>query len=168
MILPLDITFVARTEMAKKTKMAQLTQSPRDKAIIVTLQAGEEAIITGVMGGCCSVVLLWNKPINTNNYFNARGHHAGGGPGNLDWDGLLDGVDTNDFNTKLVMSCAPDDYVSYIEKVKDALAGKNIKIRRAFLNLTNAVIYRTGDYADFNNLDASTLLIRKDPRPFIM
>lgn len=151
-----------------KRKMAQLTQSPRDKSVIVTLQLDEEAIITGDMGGCCSVILLWKKPINNDRCFGVRGHHASGGPGNLDWDGLLDKVPTKDIHTKLVMSCAPADYTSYIDKVKDALAEREIKIRRTFLNYSNAVVYRDGSSESYANLNRKDLLIRKDPRPFIL
>jgi hypothetical protein len=134
-------------------KIAKLVQSPEVKAVIVDLEDDEIAILTGVMGGCCSIIVLWGG-LNENGYKKVRGHHAGGGPGNLNWGLLLKGVPNNE-NTKIVMSCAPCDYTgeySYTGKVKDALKDLEFKCKRSFCNFSNALIDRHGTAFPFDEM----------------
>jgi hypothetical protein len=67
-------------------KIAELSMTTREDAIIVDLAQDESGIVTGNMGACCSVVLLWGLTFldgMTVRYLYARGHHAGGGPEEL-------------------------------------------------------------------------------------
>lgn len=134
---------------ASPKKIAKLVQSPEDKAVIVTLKKSEVGILSGVMGGCCSIIVLWDYDEDTKTYKGVRGHHAGGGPGNLNWGGLLADVPPG-AGTLIIMSCAPNDYTgdfSYIGKVKRALKEdlpRNFQAKRKFLNYTNVYVTRNG------------------------
>lgn len=150
-----------------KTKIAKLVQSPIDQAVIVDLEANEKAILTGVMGGCCSIVVLWGKNIDGSGYQNVRGHHAGGGPGNLNWDLLLKGVKSG-ASTKVVMSCAKNDYTNYTQKVKVALTENNMQCRKAFYLFSNAYIDRNGDASNFNDMKSASYTIRNENARFII
>lgn len=134
-------------------KIAKLVQSPKDRARIVDLEDNEIAILTGDMGGCCSIIVLWGG-LGKNGYKNVRGHHASGGPGNLNWDELLKGARNNP-HTKIVMSCAPSVYTGYSDypgKVKAALKKEKIRCKRVFCAFTNALVDRHGSALPFDEM----------------
>ena len=152
--------------MAKKA-IAKLIQSPRDNSRIVDLNPDEVAMITGVMGGCCSVVLLWGQYIDGTGYQHVRGQHAGGGPENFDWDSLLNDVPSG-VGTQLVMSCAPSDYGSYILKIREALSERQFLCRRDFRKYCNAYVGRDSRSRDFDEArEASKFRIHNKGAPIV-
>jgi hypothetical protein len=152
-------------------KIAQLVQSPKDKAFIVQLDRNEVGIITGVMNGCCSVVVLWGNFSRKSGYENMRGHHAGGGPDNLNWDKLLDGV-PNCPQSRFVMSCAPPDYTgdyNYIIKVDKALKERGFQGKGSAYGFSNAYVNRFGQARPFNEAEeGKSFTIRNKDARFIL
>lgn len=148
-------------------KIAKLVQSPRESAVIVELKDDEVAMLTGMMGGCCSIVVLWGG-LGPAGFNRVRGHHAGGGPGNVAWDALLKDVPPGP-ETKVVMSCAPADYsgpYSYIDPVKEELTKRGYGCRRSFEMYANAYIDRNGAARPFDEAREAGFEIRnKDARP---
>ncbi|MGC4061229.1 MAG: hypothetical protein QM749_10465 [Aquabacterium sp.] len=135
-------------------KIAQLVQSPEDEAVIVELVPDEEGILTGFMGGCCSVVVLWGG-LDTDGYKCVRGHHAGGGPEAVAWSKLFAGVPAGG-DVKLVMACAPGDFTgpySYQNKVNAALDERGFKGAREYHGFANAYIARGGWALPFSELE---------------
>jgi len=151
---------VQKIKRKEKTKIAQLVQSPKDKAIIVNLAMGEEAIITGTMAGCCSVVVQWGHFVNASGYRYMRGHHGGGGPGAINWELLFDKV-PNSVATRMVMSCAKMDFKLYVPKVKAALLKNKIIVTPKFFATENAYIGRDKSIVDYKSLDPDDFKIRK-------
>lgn len=136
------------------TRIVKLIQSPRNNSRIINLDADEQGILTGLMGGCCSVVLLWGNFVQGVGYDNMRGHHASGGPGNLDWDALTLNV-PNLANTKLVMACAPADFSApgygYLAAVMAAVQERQLIYRGGGAHaFSNALINRLGSARPFD------------------
>lgn len=134
------------------TNIATLVMSPRENAFIVDLAQDELALITGQMGGCCSLVVLWGNLDQDKGFANLRGQHAGGGPGNFNWDALKKDV-PNTTHTRYVMACAPGDFTepnSYVGKVKAALAEEKLVWTAIDMHgISNAYIDRFGTATDF-------------------
>jgi len=93
----------------KKPKIAKLEQSTKKKSVIINLSDDEVGILTGEMGGCCSVILLWN-PDKKGTYQNVRGQHADADPENLDWDELVKDVPNDLKKAKMIVLCGPDNF----------------------------------------------------------
>jgi hypothetical protein len=133
-----------------KPKIAQLVQSPKgDDAEIVNLAAEEVAVITGDMGGCVSVVVLWN-PVN-GVFQNVRGHHASGGAANLDWDAVMEGVPAGQ-NTLVVMAYSRTTDESDVKRVREAV-DKQVKTRRSFVMHTNCMVDRNSPTPTIRDFD---------------
>jgi hypothetical protein len=137
-----------------KKKIAQLAQSGKDAPIIVDLEDDEVGMYTGMMGGCCAVVVLWNQDPVTHRYRNVRGQHGAGGPGALNWGLLLQGVPT-DGTSRVVIACAPGDFAPgpgesalghprYVAKVETMLAGEHYQGASDFHPKANALVDRSG------------------------
>jgi hypothetical protein len=134
-----------------KPNIAELVQSPLDQAVIIDLAANEVAVVTGTMNGCVSVVVLWN-PVN-GVFQNVRGHHAGGGPGNIDWAQLLQGVPL-DQNTLIVMAHG-DSTTEYDVTNLRAAVGQHPGTRRSFVKHSNCYIDRKSPNPTMREIDTS-------------
>ena len=106
-------------KLKEKQRAALMIQSavateftPGERALVANLEPQEQALITGTMGGCCSLVFLWEKAVDQNYYNRVRGQHGAGGPQALDFATLAADVPTNK-NTIMIMICAPADFANY-------------------------------------------------------
>lgn len=131
-----------------KTKVVQMRMSPFDDPAIFEVNQDEEGLITGVMGGCCSVVLLSGTYTTGRGFNKISGQHGAGGPGALNWPELLKGFDTS-INNKIVMSCAASDYENYIEKIKAAMTANGVRCRRDFHKYSDAIVWRDGSVQEY-------------------
>lgn len=131
-------------------KIAKLVQSPKEEAVVVTLKKDEVGMLSSDMN------VLWKYDDDTKSYKKMRGHHAGGGPGNLDWEALLEGVPSG-AGTQIVTSCHKNDYDLYIGKVKRALKKDldDFQAKRKFLDFTNVYVTRNGKAKDIDDNDYS-------------
>jgi hypothetical protein len=121
--------------------IVKLIQSPLDRAVIVDAQDNEEGILTGDMGGCYSVVVLWGRNNETGNFQHMRGHHASGGAGNLDWDTLLNGVP----NDCAIVGITNPDNQQYDEPRVDAqIDARRPNATKNLCAYTDALVNRTG------------------------
>lgn len=113
-----------------KKKIVQLRQSPREKSYIFDLQDDEVAMVTGAMGGCVSVIILWG--ISGGRFSHVRGHHGSGGIDAVDWDSLKAGVPKNDPTVLVVVAYAPGETSYGIEKIRGEVSKKTAGTRRVF------------------------------------
>jgi hypothetical protein len=132
-----------------KPKVVQLVQSTKDKPVVVDLAADEVAMITGDMGGCVSVVVLWNPVDGV--FQNVRGHHAAGGPGAVNWDELMAGVPEGQ-DTLLVIAPADKMTETEMATLKADLKAQ-VKTRRKFVNHMNCFIDRTSPDPNISGFD---------------
>lgn len=157
-----------------KIKIAKLVQSggtANDPAVIVTLRADQEAMATGLMGGCCSAILLWGWDAQRGRYQNMRGHHADADPGHIAWQGLIAGVPNDPQQAKLIIACAKDNldgtygYRGKVEKALRATAtppirfgdGRPCALTPSFYGFSDVLVFRNGivialtsqDYAQY-------------------
>ena len=65
------------------------------------LPMGDNEVVTGHMGDCVSVIVLFN-PNAMGNYASVRGYHGGGGLGNVNYNSLFAGV-PNLADTRIIM-----------------------------------------------------------------
>lgn len=69
----------------------QLIQRNNNTSAAQILPVNDNEITTGPMGGCVSVIVLYN--LNANNvYQSAKGYHGGGGLGNVNFNSLFANV----------------------------------------------------------------------------
>jgi hypothetical protein len=145
-----------------KPKIAQLVQSPKgDEAVIVELAADEAAIVTGTMGGCVSVVVLWHPVDGV--FQNVRGHHASGGAAGLDWDKLMRGVPAGDDTLIVVAYSQLTDKDEHDKKRVEAAADDQVKARRVTVVHSNCLIDRkspTPTVSEFKLVDEDKYEIR--------
>jgi hypothetical protein len=123
-----------------KPKIAELAQS-REKPIIVDLAANEVGMTTGDMGGCVSVIVLFN-PGATGTFQNVRGQHGSGGIGSIDWDALMQGVPMNT-TSYLVVAYASGQFERGITDIRNTVDSKAKGLRKAFVEHPNCLIDRT-------------------------
>ncbi|MEU7852374.1 hypothetical protein [Nonomuraea sp. NPDC049141] len=69
-----------------------------------TLPAGDNEVITGAMGDCVSVIVLWNQV--GPNYQNVRGYHGSGGFQAIDFPSLFNAV-PNAAGTRIIGCFSP-------------------------------------------------------------
>lgn len=156
-------------------KIVELRQSggtKNDPPCIVNLADDEEAMMTGVMVGCCSAIVLWNPDAN-GRYRNVRGHHADASPAHIDWSQLLEGVPNDAAKAKLIIVCSPDnlnpaDDYNYRNKVNEALPDLLVgnvacALVPEFHGLNNGLVSRAGTVSDFQQLDPEDYEIRNPP-----
>lgn len=68
----------------------QLMQRNNPHAPAQILPAHDNQVLTGAMGDCVSVIVLYNPVGGV--YQNVRGYHGGGGLGNVNFNSLFNGV----------------------------------------------------------------------------
>lgn len=134
-----------------KPNIAELVQSPLDGSVIINLNPNEVAVVTGTMNGCISVVVLWN-PVN-GVFQNVRGHHAGGGPGNIDWAQLLQGVPLNT-NTLIVLAYGDSTSAYDLTNLRTAV-DQHPGTRRSFVKHSNCYIDRKSPAPTVREIDSS-------------
>jgi hypothetical protein len=130
--------------------IAELVQSPRARSVIIDLAANEVAVVTGRMNGCVSVILLWN-PVN-GVFQNVRGHHAGGGVGNVDWTALKAGVPLN-ATTLVVVAYLKGETEYGLGQIRDEVAANLTGVRRMFAESPNCFVDRVSPNATVRNFD---------------
>lgn len=152
-----------------KQKIAKLPQSGagNDLAVVVDLQPDEIGLYTGEMGGCCSVVVLWDFDDPSHQYRQVRGQHGAGGPQALDWDQLLQGVPL-DVSSRIVVAFNADDLAEpkdYPGKVKAKLKALGYAGPRTFSSEGCVLIDRTGAVTALDPTDSAAYAVRTPPPP---
>lgn len=149
-----------------KAKIAEMPQSSvvQDDVIIVDLLDDEEAIWTGAMNGCCSVIFLWNLDPVTGRYGRVRGQHGAGGPRALDWAKLAKDVPKD---AKMIMACNKaqfgrgNDGQDYVQMVKDMMTDLKITVReRTFSDEEPILVDRKGAITQLGNPDFAKYMVR--------
>lgn len=126
--------------MEKIIKVAQLTQSSKENPKILDIRDDEEAIVTDYMGGCYSIVVLWDK--QDGKYIQMRGQHGAGSDTALHWDHLLEGVPSD---CDIIGSTDPSDDISFSEnRIKEIFLQRGLTGKLNLYNFANAYIDRSG------------------------
>jgi hypothetical protein len=126
-----------------RTKIVRLRQSPRDNSSIFDLNDDEDAMVTGPMGGCVSVILLWGAA--GGRFAHVRGHHGSGGVDAIDWASLKAGVPAgaNAADVLVVAAYSPDETPYSLQGIRDAIGNEMPGTRRVFAAHSDCYVGRT-------------------------
>ncbi|MEZ5825055.1 MAG: hypothetical protein R3C97_10040 [Geminicoccaceae bacterium] len=144
-------------------KIAELVQSPKDKAVIVELAADEVAMVTGMMGGCVSVIVLTNP--QNDKFQTVRGHHGSGGVRNVNWDELLNGAKLG-ANDLVVFGYSPDEHEEEVKRIQAAAkaVGQAKGTRHVFAAYSNVYVDRKSPHPtvrEFKSAEEAGFEVRK-------
>lgn len=116
----------------------QLIQTPEDGAEIVELLYGDGGFITGPMGGCASVIVLWQRA-NGGDFTRGRGHHASGGALAMNYQELFRGISAATPKTVIGIYSIDND-LARIKQALDDLGIQDVQIVKS----SNAFVARDG------------------------
>ena len=144
---------IAKYILRRPKHATQLIQSPGHVNRIIDALPRDRAIFTGVMGGCCSVILCWQQA--GREYQHMRGYHGGGGPGNIPWPQFVAGVPNNGF-TLAWIAAAPAD-PQHLTNAQQMLvqAGLNL-VTVQTMATTNLKVNRRGEGSDASATNYTT------------
>ena len=126
------------------------TTSYKDVPRTVNVSQNVRYIFSGTMNGCTTVVVFWDKYLNTNEYKEVRANHASGSPHNIDWDGLLGEIKPSQGDLHIVIAPSVDGDEKY---ACEALIERGFKQTPVILLTHHALVFRDGTVIDFVKSD---------------
>ena len=113
------------------------------------LPSNDDIVDTGPMGGCSSVIFLW-EPGKEGNYANVRGYHGGGGLQAVNWRAMRSGV-TNNSSTRVYVFASPENTTDHERKLtnkhlrEEVLAFLPLVYCKTYQGVAQAKVNRKGE-----------------------
>lgn len=155
----MEPSFIETKGSRTMPQVRELVMSPKTNPVIVALQAGDDAMKTGLMGGCVSVFFLWN--VQNGVFQNMRGHHGAGGVQQVNFAQLTQGVPLN-AQTLMVVAYQKGETAFGLQTIRNEVAAHVTGTRRMFAEGSDVMVDRRAPHptvSDFQDIDTSGYVV---------